>query len=50
MSTGLRTTSWTVALVVLLTVGLGAHGYKVDKSKVVVTCPLTVGGSFEARQ
>ena len=50
MTTGFRrTTSWTVALVVLLTVGLGAHAYKVDKSKVVVTCPLTVGGSFEAR-
>jgi polyisoprenoid-binding protein YceI len=33
----------------LLTVSLGAHAYKVDKSKVVVVCPLTVGGSFEAR-
>ena len=48
--TGLsRSTSWTVALVVLLTASLGAQAYKVDKSKVVVTCPLTVGGSFEAR-
>ena len=44
-----RTTSWTGALIVALTAGLGAHAYKVDKSKVVVTCPLTVGGSFEAR-
>ena len=50
MITGLcRATSWTVTLVVVLTVGLGAHAYKVDKSKVVITCPLTVGGSFEAR-
>ena len=50
MITGLfRTTSWTAALVVLLAAGLGAHAYKVDKSKVVVTCQLTVGGSFEAR-
>lgn len=44
-----RTTSWSAALVVLLSVGLGAHAYKVDKAKVVVTCPLTVGGSFDAR-
>lgn len=49
MTTGLfRAASWTVVLVVLLTAGLGAHAYKVDKSKVVVVCPLTVGGNFEA--
>jgi polyisoprenoid-binding protein YceI len=49
-SSGLvRSTAWSVAVIALLTADLGAHAYKVDKSKVVVVCPLTVGGSFEAR-